>query len=126
MSQGREHGLRTPTPEERARASGLGTYLDQLGLAGRELFDAIGTHFDPRCLQQRVALLLRAWSNGLHVPRPAYPDPNALKALFDRLHAQVRAGHPWTGLAHTPFRSDVMDSLEAEGLLEAQPVRARD
>eukprot|EP00959_Pyramimonas_sp_CCMP1952_P366434 7674690-Pyramimonas_sp.AAC.1 len=60
MSEGRARGLRTPSPDERARAVGLGGCCASLGIAGRRLFDAVGMRFDPRCLQRRMVCVILA------------------------------------------------------------------
>ena len=126
MAHGRTHGLRPPTPEERARASGIHRYALGLGLAGRDLYDAIGNHFDPRCLQQRLMPLLRPWALGLDVGRPVYPDPAAILAIFDNLRAAVRRLLPFVNLVRVPFRDDVVAQLVADGLLPADTSQRQD
>ena len=68
MRHGRENGVRPPTAQERANAGGMAGYYRSLELQGRELYDAVGNHFDPRCLQQRVTTLLHDWFNSVDPP----------------------------------------------------------
>ena len=126
MTNGRQHGLRPPTEHERVRASGLHPYLDHLGLQGRALYDAVGTHFDPRSLELRLMPLLRAWFGGGEVARPRYLDPMQILAVFDRLHAAVRRACPFAPLVRSPFRPDVTAMLVGDGLLPAAAQQGRD
>eukprot|EP00959_Pyramimonas_sp_CCMP1952_P385490 8078769-Pyramimonas_sp.AAC.1 len=76
MSKGRAHGLRIPSPEERARAVGLGGCYASLGIMGRRLFDAVDIRFDPRCLQRRIVSVILAWNRGDPLPGPQLSAPD--------------------------------------------------
>ena len=114
-------GIRPPNEWERARASGVGSYYARLGLAGKELYDAVGTHFGPRSLQQRLIPLLRQWGAGSTITEVGLPDPSQLLAIFHRLHAKVRQQCTcrFANLVSSPFRYDVVAHLVAQGLLPA-------
>ena len=88
-------GVRTPNPVERARTTGRGQYLLQLGLSARLLYDVTGDHFDPDALLLRIARPMRDWSRGvaLAAPPPAR-DPAALLRIYAQVRRQVRQmGH---------------------------------
>eukprot|EP00959_Pyramimonas_sp_CCMP1952_P472079 9499468-Pyramimonas_sp.AAC.1 len=76
MQEGWKHGLRVPTPEERA-----------MGLGNPELHDAVGNLFDPRSFQQRIVGLLRdvclAAEAGVYGDHRT-PCALGIQAAFDR------------------------------------------
>eukprot|EP00959_Pyramimonas_sp_CCMP1952_P148288 3102421-Pyramimonas_sp.AAC.1 len=39
------------------------------------LYDAVGIHFDPRCLQRRLASAILAWSRGEPMPGQQHTAP---------------------------------------------------
>ena len=51
---GTQLGFRAPNAGERARAFGMGQYLESLGLSEKDLFDATGNMFDKDALFVRV------------------------------------------------------------------------
>ena len=110
MRHGREHGLRPPSAEERARAVGMSTYYQGLQLQGRELYDAVGNHFDPRCLQQRVSSLLHDWFQGVDPPRAPRATFEHIRASFDRASAFARQRCPFAPRAAGPLRQDLATS----------------
>ena len=119
MAEGRKHGVRPPDAHERARACGLGPYYSRLGLTGRDLFDAVGGHFDPRSLQQRLIPAFMKWASGDLIPEPTYLPPCQLLQLFRDLRGQVRQRLtcPFVPLTPSPFRDDVALSLIRQGYL---------
>eukprot|EP00959_Pyramimonas_sp_CCMP1952_P185348 3875618-Pyramimonas_sp.AAC.1 len=44
-------------------------------LSDRALYDAVGIHSDPRCLQRRVVSALRAWGAGRTADAACAPAP---------------------------------------------------
>jgi len=123
MANGRLHGLRPPSEHERARAVGLASYYDGLDLAGRDLYDAVGMHFDPRCLQQRIISLLKDWFRGINPAPVAYPPPADLLRVFDKVWRHARLHCPFAGLASGPFRPDIHYQLVQAGDIPALPLR---
>jgi hypothetical protein len=123
MTEGAAHGLRPPSGPERARAVGMHEYLEALGLHGRALYDAVGTHFDPRCLQIRVASLLTRWMRDGQASQPDYASPQDLATIFARVHAAARRNKPFAILMRSPFRTDVEAQLIHNGAL-AGPISA--
>ena len=123
MANGRLHGLRPPSEHERARAVGLASYYARLDLTGRDLYDAVGMHFDPRCLQQRIISLLKDWFRGVNPAPVAYPQPTDLLRIFDRVAAHARRHCPYTALASGPFRHDIHHQLVQAGQVPALPLR---
>ena len=112
--EGCTHGLRLPTPEERARASGLGAYFDSLSLGGRDLYDAVGGHQDPRNLQQRVLPGVLAWLRG---EGPSEPPPSAvcphptvqhIQEAWRTATAFATAQCPWARVRHLPFDRETL------------------
>eukprot|EP00959_Pyramimonas_sp_CCMP1952_P337389 7065284-Pyramimonas_sp.AAC.1 len=75
VREGRAHGLRPPCAEERARATGLAGCCRGLGIDGRALYDAVGIHFGPRCLQRRVVSVMQAWKAGDYRAMARTPAP---------------------------------------------------
>ena len=67
---------------ERARAAGLEQYCNALGLAGRQLYDAIGLSFDGYALMRRTAAFLRDWGNPDTPRHSAHPAPTR-EHLYD-------------------------------------------
>eukprot|EP00969_Alexandrium_andersonii_P192581 8507615-Alexandrium_andersonii.AAC.1 len=51
---GLQWGLRRPTAEERARATGVGPYLVTLNLTDRPMYDAQGNSFHPMVVAIRA------------------------------------------------------------------------
>ena len=110
VQEGRQHGLRVPTASERACAVGLGAYFASLSLEGRGLYDAMGTHTDPRNLQQRVLPAVLAWLRGAQPPGPPLRAPT-LRHVQDawRAAAAFAATHcPWARVRRLPFDPDVL------------------
>ena len=99
------------------------TYLGALGLQGRPLYDAVGTHFDPRCLQRRVATLLTRWLRDGHASQPDYVPPQGLATIFARVHAEARRNKPFAILMRSPFRPDIEAQMIHDGAL-AGPISA--
>ena len=122
MAEGRGHGLRVPTAEERARAVGMDGYLTGRGLTGRPLYDAVGMHFDPRCLRHRIAHFLRDWLATGTVAPTSFRTPRDLANIFVGLHAAARRQKPFAILVPSPFRQDVEQQCIQDGLLDG-PVR---
>ena len=52
--EGPRLGYRVPTPAERARATGRAQYLNEFGLNGVQLYNAVGNHFDPDAFRTRI------------------------------------------------------------------------
>ena len=123
MTNGRMHGLRPPTEHERASAVGLASYYAGLDLTGRDLYDAVGIHFDPRCLQQRVISLLKDWLRGVNPVPVNYPAPADLVQIFDRVWRHARHHCPFAVLASGPFRADIHAQLVQAGEVPALPPR---
>ena len=114
VQEGRAHGLRLPTSDERARAVGLGAYFASLSLGGRDLYDAIGGHQDPRNLQQRVLPGVLAWLRG---EGPSGPPPSALCPYPTLRHIQeawraatafATAQCPWARVRRLPFDREIL------------------
>ena len=122
MSNGREHGLRAPTEQERARAVGMADYYHGLQLQGRELYDAVGNHFDPRCLQQRVSTLLRDWFNGIDPPRPPRAAYGHIRRSFNSSSEFARTRCPFAPRAAGPLRHDM---ALARNFGQGHPVQPR-
>ena len=80
--RGPSHGLRFPHQDERARSLGLGDFLNTLQLSPRQLYDVVGSHFDPRALQRRMFPLLRDWCAGAPVASHPFPSPAALNGIY--------------------------------------------
>ena len=118
MRHGRDHGIRVPSAEERARAVGMAGYLTALGLQDRPLYDAVGMHFDPRCMRRRITTFLRSWRDTGAVTQPQFPQPRGIVDIFVRLHAGARRHRPFATLVHSPFRADVEQQLIQDGLLD--------
>ena len=89
-------GFRTPLPEERARATGRGAYLMELGHSPRQLYDLVGDHFDPDALLLRVVVPMRDWLHGSSLPAPPpAPTPREVLRLYGQLRQRViEAGYP--------------------------------
>ena len=115
LDQGRDCGVRPLTADERADATGHGTFLRDLGLAGDMLYDAVGMHFDPCCFQRRCYPLLRAWSEGCPPPPPPAIPPDCLERLVDDLRTTVRANLPFEDLRPAGIPPDVAAHLRAVG-----------
>ena len=114
VHEGRIHGLRLPTPDERARAVGLGAYFASLSLGGRDLYDAVGGHQDPRNLQQRVLPGMLAWLRG---ESPSGPPPSSLCPHPTLRHIQeawraatafATAQCPWARVRRLPFDRETL------------------
>ncbi|CAK0788266.1 unnamed protein product, partial [Prorocentrum cordatum] len=88
-THGAAHGVRMPSPAERAAATGHGPYLAGLGLEARQLFDAVGSHLDVTALQVRLRGPLRDWLQGRTGHPRAYHAPAALLSQYRRLAADV-------------------------------------
>eukprot|EP00969_Alexandrium_andersonii_P373421 15483986-Alexandrium_andersonii.AAC.1 len=84
---GRGYGFRTPTVAERTRGSGLGAYIDTLGLGYRAAYDAQGNAFHPAALALRTATAIRQWLAGQPPPRVAVSEPAALLRQYAALRA---------------------------------------
>ena len=118
---GEAHGFRTPRPEERARATGRGTYLVALGHSPRRLYDLVGDHFDPDALLLRVVVPMREWLAGgnLPAPAPAIAPRAALRVYAQVRRAVVAAGYP---AEPGPFPRDLRAPLI---LAESAPTAAQ-
>ena len=88
-TSGGAHGVRMPTPVERARSTGHGEYLLSLNLQPRQLFDAVGNHFDVDALCLRLRGPLRRYLIAGAATAPKYPDPAALLRQYTRLRADI-------------------------------------
>ena len=89
-AHGRRHGFRVPHAIERARATGQGAYLQQLQLGPRQLYNAVGNHFDPEALAIRMALAIEDVLVRGDTQAHAFPDPQALIVIYQRLADHVR------------------------------------
>ena len=109
--EGPRHGVRTPTVWERARATGRGQYLAELGLSDRGLYNAVGNHFDPDALRARVRGLLRILAGSAAPARHEYPSPADLAVMYRGLARDVRGrGIP---VQAAPFPEDLGVALTA-------------
>ena len=88
-THGATHGVRMPSPGERAAATGQGPYLAGLGLEARQLFDAVGSHLDVTALQVRLRGPLHDWLQGSTGHPRTYHAPAALLSQYRRLAAEV-------------------------------------
>ena len=89
-AHGRRHGFRVPHAIERARATGQGAYLQQLQLEPRQLYDAVGNHFDPDALAIRMALVIEDVLVRGDTQPHTFLDPSALATIYQRLADHVR------------------------------------
>jgi len=92
-------------------------------LGGRDLYDAVGMHFDPRCLQQRLIALLQDWFRGISPVPVTYPAPTDLLRIFERVHRHARRHCPFAHLVSGPFRPDIHYQLVRAGEIPALPLR---
>ena len=123
VCEGRAHGLRVPSAEERSRSVGLGIYFTSLALHGRRLYDAIGFRADRRSLQQRVFTAILAWSRDEPPPGEQHPAPTA-RHLVDawRAASSFATAHcPWARVRGAPLPADVLGPLQAQGQFPPGP-----
>ena len=113
---GRDHGLRPLTADERADATGHGTFFRDLGLDGLQLYDAVGSHFDPCSFQRRCFPLLRAWQDGCPPTPPDPLSPADILAEARQLRAIVHTNLPLEPLPPSVIPDDVLAHLRAAGL----------
>ena len=110
--EGERHGIRIPNASERARSTGRGDYIANLGLGQREVFDLVGNHFDADALIVRLAGPMRGWLRGDR-PRHHYLHPEPLLRVFGRTRAWVlQRGVPAQGC---PFPHDLRAALVTAG-----------
>ena len=117
-ANGRCEGFRVPSAQERARATGQGGYLTSLGLTTRQLYDAVGNHFDPEPVAIRMADLVHDWFRGCPTAHHACASPNQIRDIYSCLtHGVSVAGIP---VEDSPFPRDVqamLTALEADDTL---------
>ena len=122
-ANGRRYGFRIPHAVERARATGQGAYLQQLQLGPRQLYDAVGNHFDPDALAIRMALAVEDVLVRGDTPAHVFLDPHALLTIYQRLAATVRTLENGTiPVADGPFPRDIAALLST---WDASTVRDR-
>ena len=113
-------GIRMPSALERARATGHLEHVLAHNLAPRELFDAVGCHFDPRSFHRRCRPLLRAWAHGEPLPAHRFPCPTTLIAIHADLRREVRRLHPRLvipdGFQNGPAPTQIASHLQGLGL----------
>ena len=88
-THGATHGFRTPNPRERARATGRGPYLTSLGLSDKQLYDAVGNHFDADALIVRLAGPISDWCQGHSSGTHTFLPPSQLYRAYMRLRREV-------------------------------------
>ncbi len=109
--EGPRHGVRTPSPRERARATGRGQYLEELRLSDRDLYNAVGNHFDPDALRMRLREPLRVLAAGAQSTLHEFPAPADLATIYRGLARNVREeGIP---VQPAPFPQDLRVALTA-------------
>ena len=106
-------GFRTPTAQERARATGHSVYLNDLLRIGqgsfteRDLYDWTGNHFDPDAVVIRILGPLRAAAG--RPPAHTFLSPPALLAGYYALRDRI-AGEGFQVREH-PVPSDLVNAF---------------
>ena len=94
LTRGPQLGVRPPTVDERARATGYGRYLlalREFGLTDLDLWNLTGNHFDCTSVQLMLAPLLRNWVYLQPVPATACPAPATLARILAGLVPVIQA-----------------------------------
>ena len=121
--EGRTHGFRVPSAQERARATGQAAYLQQLmghgvpAFTDRDLFDWTGSHFDPDAV---VARVLDALREGRHRRARTFLDPPAILAGYYALRDTV-ASHP--AIQQHPVPLDLLAAFQGVTSAAARAAR---
>ena len=111
-NHGRQLGFRAPTALERARSTGRAGYLEGLQLNTRQLYDAVGNHFDADALNIRWWACVRTWLENPVDPGMRPQTPTQLELIFHRVRREVHAMGVPTSVAH-PFPKDIRPLLMA-------------
>ena len=121
VERGRAQGVRPLTADERADATGYGTFFRDLGLSGPALYDAVGTHFDPCSFMRRCYPLLQAWGAGSLPTPPAAPSPADLDRMARQLRQDIQSELPAEPLPEGAFPADVAALLRTWGMWTSPP-----
>eukprot|EP00959_Pyramimonas_sp_CCMP1952_P031406 658621-Pyramimonas_sp.AAC.1 len=80
------------------------------------LYDAVGVHYDPRCLQRRLASAILAWSRDEPVPgqQRAAPTERQVWAAWRQARSVAGRNCPWAPLAETPFPDDILRTMQRQ------------
>ena len=104
-------GIRTPNARERARATGMGGYLEGLGLTERQLFDATGNIFDKDAVKVRARCGVECWIQG-RLERHSYPSWESIRTQYHAIKEWVKG----QGIIppETPYPCDLASILRGE------------
>ncbi len=103
-------------------STGRGDYLRSLGLRHLELYDAVGNHFDPDALRNRLEGPLARIVRAPQASKHWYLAPADLAVIYRCLAEEVRScGIP---VQASPFPGDVATALSALDE-DAQKVQGR-
>ena len=117
--QGRAHGVRIPTMQERVTSTGRADYLNGLGPSGVAMYNLVGNHFDVDALRGRIESVLQGWRPTASERRWALPTPMELAVQYRALVRRARG--PGIRTEAHPFPPDLRTWLS--GLHEeTQPV----
>ena len=111
--EGRSHGFRVPSAQERARAIGQHSYLTRLmqqhgsSFGDRDLFDWTGSHFDPDAV---ATCLVESLTNDAHQQPHEFLPP---AALFDGYRAVLLQLPQHALLQEYPVPQDLLAAFQA-------------